>query len=106
MKTKVGTLSFEPFPHLVEFLRSQASEGADLLYSIEHICRELGGEPLNLDACVPTGPDNSSAVLRLALICYLDAAFGLLRVENGLATIKELTWCIQADGNFLIATDT
>ena len=90
------------FTELVYELRRRAVNGADVLDLLAFTAQELGGSDVDFESVVPIGP-NSSAVLRLALIYYLDLAFGV--VPGGLASLKDVVWCIYPDGDTFASTN-
>ena len=53
---------------------------------------------------VRIGPDGRSSVLRLALILYLNDAFGV--VSGGVSPAKGVVWCLEPDGDTYTTTNT
>ena len=66
------------FTEIVYELRRRALDGVGLLDLIAYAARKLGGPNPDLESVVRIGPDGTCSVLRLALILYLNDAFGVV----------------------------
>ena len=91
------------FTELVYELRRRALDGIGLLDLIAYTARELGGANPDLESVVKIGPDGTSAVLRLALVLYLNDAFGV--AAAGLSSAKGVVWCLEPDGETYSTTN-
>ena len=85
------------FTEIVYELRRRALRGVGVLDLIAYTARELGGPHPNLESSVPIGPDGTTSVLRLALVLYLNDAFGV--ASGGLTSAKGVVWCLEPDGD-------
>ena len=92
------------FTEIVNELRRRALDGVGLLDLIAYTARELGGPNPDLESVVRIGPDGTSSVLRLALILYLNDAFGV--VSGGVSPAKGVVWCLEPDGDTYTTTNT
>ena len=92
------------FTEIVYELRRRALSGVGLLDLIAYISRELAGPNPDLESVVPIGPDRTSSVLRLAIVLYLNDAFGV--ASGGLLSLKAIVWCLEPDGDTYSTTRT